>query len=215
MFTRVTNTLLEGFGQNAILFFVTLFASIPLGLAVTFGAMSRFAPLRYATKLFVWLIRGTPLMLQLLVIYYVPGILFDAPVRDRMLAACVAFIINYAAYFSEIFRGAIEGIPRGQYEAGQVLGLSKAQTFFHVVLFQVVRRVTAPVGNEVMTLIKDTSIARVIAVQEIIMRASEFTAKGLIWPFFYTGAFFLVATALMTALFDQLEKRLSFADRKE
>lgn len=215
MFERVTMTLLEGFGQNAIIFFVTLLAALPSGLILAFGSMSRFKPLRYLVKLFIWLIRGTPLMLQLFIVFYVPGLVFDVPFKSRMAAALIAFVINYAAYFSEIYRGAIEGIPKGQYEAGQVLGLTKAQTFFHVILFQVIRRITAPIGNEVITLIKDTAIARVIAIPEMIMSAAEFTSKGIVWPFFYTGLFFLAATAAITYLFDKLERRLSFADRKE
>ncbi|MDR2606033.1 MAG: amino acid ABC transporter permease [Oscillospiraceae bacterium] len=215
MLQRVTVTLLEGFGQNCVIFFVTLLAALPLGLVMTFGSMSKFRPLRYFVKTFIWLIRGTPLMLQLFIVFYVPGLVFNAPFRNRMAAALIAFIINYAAYFSEIYRGAIEGIPKGQYEAGQVLGLSKMKTFFNVVLFQVVRRVTAPIGNEVITLIKDTAIARVIAIPEMIMSASEFTSNGLVWPLFYTGVFFLIATAILTFIFDKLELRLSFADRKE
>jgi len=215
MLQRVTVALLEGFGQNCIIFFVTLLAALPLGLVMTFGSMSKFRPLRYFVKTFIWLIRGTPLMLQMFVVFYVPGLVFNTPFRNRMAAALIAFIINYAAYFSEIYRGAIEGIPKGQYEAGQVLGLSKMKTFFNVVLFQVVRRVTAPIGNEVITLIKDTAIARVIAIPEMLMSAAEFTSKGLVWPLFYTGVFFLIATAALTFVFDKLEYKLSFADRKE
>jgi polar amino acid transport system permease protein len=215
MFKLVTANLLSGFGQNAIIFFVTLLTALPLGLLMTFGSMSRLRPLRWLIKFIIWIIRGTPLMLQLFVVFYVPGILFGTPFKNRMLAALIAFSINYAAYFSEIYRGAIEGIPRGQYEAGKVLGLTKIQTFFHVILFQVIRRITAPIGNEVITLIKDTSIARVIAIAEMIKQAENFTSQGIIWPLFYTGAFFLAATAIITFVFDRLELRLSFADRGE
>ena len=168
-FQQITLDLLEGLGQNLQLFLLTLVFALPLGLIITFGSMSKFAPLKYLTKTFVWIIRGSPLMLQLFVVFYVPGLVFGIPMKSRMLAATIAFVINYACYFSEIYRGGIESIPNGQYEAGQVLGLTKTQTFFRVVLMQVVKRIIAPMGNEFLTLVKDTSLARVIAVSEIIM----------------------------------------------
>ena len=175
-FQQITLDLLEGLGQNLQLFLLTLVFALPLGLIITFGSMSKFAPLKYLTKTIVWIIRGTPLMLQLFVVFYVPGLVFGIPMKNRMLAATIAFVINYACYFSEIYRGGIESIPNGQYEAGQVLGLTKTQTFFRVVLMQVVKRIIAPMGNEFLTLVKDTSLARVIAVSEIIMAAERFTA---------------------------------------
>lgn len=148
-------SLLEGFGTNCLIFSVTLLAAIPLGLIITFGSMSRFWPLKWLTKTFIWIIRGTPLMLQIFVVFYAPGILLDFPMRSRITAVLVAFIINYAAYFSEIFRGGIESIPVGQYEAGHVLGMTKTQVFFKVVLFQVIKRIMAPMSNEIITLVKD------------------------------------------------------------
>ncbi len=212
-FSVVSTELLKGFLENAELFAVTLIFAIPLGLIVSFGSMSKFMPLRFLTKSFVWIIRGTPLMLQLFVVMYVPGLVFDLqiPGKDpRMTAACIAFIINYACYFSEIFRGGIESIPKGQYEAGQVLGMTKSQTFFKVVLLQVVKNIVPPMSNEIMTLIKDTSLARVIGVLDIIMVAGSFSARGIIWPLFYTGAFFLVFCGLLTILCNLAEKKLSY-----
>ena len=172
--------------------------------------MSRFFPLRYLTKTFVWIIRGTPLMLQIFVVLYVPGLLFHMPVRSRMTAALIAFVINYAAYFSEIYRGGIESIPKGQYEAAQVLGLTKTQTFFKVVLFQVIKRITAPMSNEIITLVKDTSLARIIGLAEILMCAERFSKQGLIWPLFSTGLYFLLFNGALTLLFGYLEKRLNY-----
>lgn len=209
-FVQVTRSLLEGFGENCVLFFLTLAFSLPLGLIITFGSMSRFAPLRYLVRLFIWIIRGTPLMLQLFVVFYVPGLVFDMPFRSRMPAALIAFVINYAAYFSEIYRGGIESISQGQYEAGKVLGMTKAQIFFKVVLMQVVKRIIAPMSNEIITLVKDTSLARVIAVADILMAAERFTGKGLIWPLFYTGVFFLAFAGILTLLFGFIEKKLDY-----
>ena len=190
-FAVVTQDLLLGFLENCEVFIMTLLMAIPLGLVVTFGSMSKFKPLALLTKVFVWVIRGTPLMLQLFVVFYVPGLLFGTPMKSRMTAALIAFVINYAAYFSEIYRGGIESIPKGQYEAGQVLGMTKSQIFFKVVLMQVVKRIIPPMSNEIITLVKDTSLARVIAVSEILMQATDFTSKGIIWPLFYTALFFL------------------------
>ncbi|MCL2099213.1 MAG: amino acid ABC transporter permease [Oscillospiraceae bacterium] len=208
---EVTQSLLRGLAQNGIIFGVTLVLALPLGMIVTFGAMSKFYPLRWLCKILIWVIRGTPLMLQLYIVLYVPGLAFGVPFRSRMTAALVAFVINYAMYFAEIYRGALENIPKGQYEAGKVLGLSKWQVFFHIILFQVIKRITAPIGNEVITLVKDTSLARVIAVQEMLMQAARYTAYGLIWPLFYSLVFYLAATALLTLLFGYLERRIAYA----
>ena len=210
MFLTVTNELLRGFWENIQIFCLTLLFALPLGLVVCFGSMSRFAPLRYAVRTFVWIIRGSPLMLQLIIIFYGPGLMFGLPSMDRFTAVIVAFAINYACYFSEIYRGGIESIPKGQYEAGQVLGMTKTQIFFRVVLLQVVKRILAPMSNEVITLVKDTSLSRIIAVYEVIYMGQNFIKKGLIWPLFYTGAFFLVFSGLLTILFAKLEKKLDY-----
>jgi len=209
-FVEVSRALGEGFLQNCILFFGTLLFAIPLGLLIAFCSMSKFKPLSLITKVFVWCIRGTPLMLQLFIVFYVPGLVFDMPMRNRMLAALIAFVINYACYFSEIYRGGIESIPKGQYEAGQVLGLTKTQIFTKIVLLQVVKRIIPPMGNEIITLVKDTSLARVIAVSEILMEATHFSADGLIWPLFFTSVFFLLFCGLLTLLFGYLEKKLNY-----
>lgn len=210
-FVNVTQQLLKGFGENSIIFIVTLLLSLPLGFIVSMGSRSRFAPLKLVTKLFVWIIRGTPLMLQLFVVFYVPPLMsggsFNFP---RMNAALIAFVINYAAYFSEIFRGGIEAIPKGQYEAGQVLGLKKSQIFFKIVLLQVIKRITAPIGNEIITLVKDTSLASVIAIPEILMNAKDFSMQGLIWPLFYSALFFLAFCGVLTLLFSFFEKKLDY-----
>ena len=209
-FQQVSISLLEGFAENCRLFLETLLLSIPLGLLICFGSMSKFKPLSYLVKTFVWIIRGTPLMLQLFVVFYVPGLIFGVPMRNRMLAALIAFIINYSCYFSEIFRGGIESIQKGQYEAGQVLGLSKSQIFFKIILLQVIKRIVPPMSNEIITLVKDTSLARVIAVSEILMSAERFAGKGIIWPLFYTGAYFLLFSGLLTLIFGYIEKKLSY-----
>ena len=209
-FQQVTYELLVGFWENCKLFGVTLLFAIPLGLIITFGSMSKFKPLKFLVKTFVWIIRGTPLMLQLFVVLYVPGLVFDMPMRNRMLAALIAFVINYACYFSEIYRGGIESISRGQWEAGQVLGLTKPQIFFKIILLQVVKRIVPPMSNEIITLVKDTSLARVIAVGEILLAAERFAGKGLIWPLFYTGVFFLIFNGVLTVLFGYIEKKLDY-----
>ena len=209
-FEKVTNDLLFGFVENCELFAMTLLFALPLGLIVTFGSMSKFKPLSWLTKTIVWIIRGTPLMLQIFVVFYVPGLVFNTPMRNRMLAALIAFVINYACYFSEIYRGGIESISKGQYEAGQVLGMTRTQTFFRVVLLQVVKRIVAPMSNEIITLVKDTSLARIIAVAEILMCAERFTSKGLIWPLFYTGVFFLAFNGALTLIFGYIEKKLNY-----
>lgn len=210
MFWQVTLKLLEGFGESMNIFFLTLLVALPLGLVICFGSMSRFAPLKVLCRGLVWIIRGTPLMLQLIVIFYGPGLLFDLPALPRFTATIVAFSLNYACYFSEIYRGGIESISKGQYEAGQVLGMTRTQIFFRVVLLQVVKRVVAPMSNEIITLVKDTSLARIISVYEIIWAGERFIKQGLIWPLFYTGAFYLVFNGLLTILFARLEKKLDY-----
>ena len=210
MFVPVTMQLLEGFWETLKVFSLTLLFSLPLGLVVSFGSMSKFAPLRALVKGFVWIIRGTPLMLQLIIIFYGPGLMFGLPAMPRFTATILAFSINYACYFSEIYRGGIESIPKGQYEAGQVLGMTKSQIFFKVVLLQVIKRILAPISNEVITLVKDTSLARIIGIYEIIWAGESFIKKGLIWPLFYTGIFYLVFSGLLTILFAKLEKKLDY-----
>lgn len=210
MFMQVSWELLIGFWENMKIFLLTLVFAIPLGLVVCAGSMSRLSPLRWVTRGFVWVIRGTPLMLQLIIIFYGPGLLFGLPSMGRFSAVILAFAINYACYFSEIYRGGIEGIPKGQFEAGQVLGMTKRQIFFKVELLQLIKRILAPMSNEVITLVKDTSLARIIAVYEVIYVGQSFIKKGLIWPLFYTGAFYLVFSGLLTLLFGYLEKKLSY-----
>ncbi len=210
-FLGVNAQLLGGFKYTLLIFFITLVAAIPLGLPIALGSMSRFKPLRWLSRAFVWVIRGTPLMLQIMVVFYVPGLVFGTPFRSRIIAVIIAFIINYAAYFSEIYRGGIESVPVGQYEAGQVLGLTKTQTFFKVVLFQVVKRIMAPMSNEVITLVKDTSLANVIAVGELIMSAQNIVkVYAIIWPLFYTAIFYLIFCGVLTLLFNALEKKLNY-----
>lgn len=220
MFWSVTMSLCKGFGTTLLLFALTLLFAIPLGLLISFGSMNRWGitirgvrvePLRWLTKTFVWIIRGTPLMLQLIVFYYGPGLLFHIGLMPRFTAVLLAFVVNYAAYFSEIYRGGIESIPKGQYEACQVLGMTRSQTFFRVILLQVVKRIVPPMGNEIITLVKDTSLARVIAVYEIIWSAQAYIKmSGLIWPLFYTGAFYLAFSGLLTLLFRAIEKKLDY-----
>ena len=210
MFWPVTLQLLEGFGESLKVFSLTLLFSIPLGLVICFGSMSRFAPLKGLSRGLVWVIRGTPLMLQLIIIFYGPGLMFDLPSMPRFTATIVAFSLNYACYFSEIYRGGIESISKGQYEAGQVLGMTRGQIFFKVVLLQVVKRIMAPMSNEIITLVKDTSLARIISIYEIIWAGESFIKKGLIWPLFYTGLFYLVFNGLLTVLFARLEKKLNY-----
>ena len=210
MFLPVTLQLLEGFWISIKIFLLTLLFSIPLGLVICFGSTSRFSPLRRVVRTFVWIIRGTPLMLQLMIFFYGPGLMFGLPSMPRFTATIVAFTINYACYFSEIYRGGIESIPLGQYEAGQVLGMTKSQIFFKVVLLQVVKRIVAPMSNEIITLVKDTSLARIISVYELIWAGESFIKKGMIWPLFYTGAFYLIFNGLLTVLFSKLEEKLNY-----
>lgn len=210
MFWQVTLSLLEGFGTTCLIFIVTLAASLVLGLLIAFGTMSRYKWLRAILKTLIWIIRGTPLMLQVMVIFYVPGLLFHVNLFTRLTAVFVAFIINYSCYFSEIYRGGIQSISRGQYEAGQVLGMTRAQIFFRVVLVQVIKRIIPPMSNEVMTLVKDTSLARVILVEEIIKNAEDFVMDGLVWPLFYSSVFYLVFVGILTLAFRFVEKRLAY-----
>ena len=220
MFLTVIGALNEGFLQTLKLFFVTLVGALPLGLIVSFGSMSRFTPLRWLTRTVVWIIRGTPLMLQLIIIFYIPGKVLDASPwpsgeAGRFMACAVAFIINYAFYFSEIFRGGIQGVPKGQQEAGQVLGMTKRQIFFHVTLLQMIKRIVPPMSNEIITLVKDTSIARIISLQEIIWAGYAFLKtshgySGLLWPLFFTGVYYLAFNGLLTLLFGWIEKKLNY-----
>lgn len=231
MFVQVTLSLFEGFLTTLRIFTLTLLFALPIGLIISFGSMSKFAPLKWFVKTVIWIIRGTPLMLQLIVIYYGPGLigqwaerminagqsgifiewLASWQVFDRFVAVMIAFIFNYACYFSEIYRGGIESISRGQYEAGQVLGLTRRQVFFKVVLFQVVKRIVPPMSNEIITLVKDTSLARIIMVYEIIWNAQKFIkSDGLLWPLFYTAVFYLLFCGLLTLLFGYIEKKLNY-----
>ena len=203
-------SLFGGFGVNIELFIIVLVLALPLGLVITMLSTLNFPPLRWLIKIFVWIIRGTPLMLQLFIVLYAPGLLFGIPMSNRMLAAVVAMVVNYSAYFSEIYRGGIESIPKGQYEAGQVLGMTRSQIFFKVILLQVIKRIVPPIGNEVITLVKDTSLARVIGCAEIIMCAERFTKQGLIWPLFSTGLFFLIFNGIVTILLGYAEKKLDY-----
>lgn len=210
-FLSVTLKLLKGFGVTFEIFIVTLLFALPLGILICLCTMSKFKPLSWLSKTFVWIIRGTPLMLQVIIVFYGPGLLFGAQAFPRLTAVLLAFIVNYAAYFSEIYRGGFESIPKGQFEAAQVLGMTKTQTFFKVTLLQIIKRIVPAMGNEIITLVKDTSLARIIAVQEIIMVAQEYiTASALIWPLFYSGAFYLIFSGLVTLLLRKLEGILDY-----
>jgi polar amino acid transport system permease protein len=226
-FIDVTLFLWDGFLISLLIFAVTLICGAPLGLPIAFCSMSRFKPLRAVSKTVVWIVRGIPLMLQIFIIYYVPGLLFDMQIFGqidvyffvnyeisdvgRVVAVLIAFSLNYACYFSEIYRGGIESISRGQYEAGYVLGLTKPQIFRHIILKQVVQRIVPPMSNEIITLIKDTALANCIMVCEIIKQAKELAAnKAMIWPLFYTGVFYLLFVGLLTILLGRLEKKLSY-----
>ncbi len=209
--TVIFGRLLSSFQINLEIFFITLLVGLPLGLIISFGSMSRFTPLRWFSQTFVWIIRGTPLMLQIIVVFYGPGLIWGGTAMGRMEAAILAFIINYACYFSEIFRGGIQSMPVGQKEAGEVLGMTKSQIFFKITLLQVIKRIVPPMGNEFITLVKDTSLARIIANKEIIMMAQEYAASdALIWPLFSTALFFLVACGILTLLLNYAEKKLSY-----
>ena len=209
-FLAVTMTLAGGLLTTGKLAALTLLFALPLGLLICFGSMSRFSPLRWLVKTFVWIVRGSPLMLQIMIVYYGPGLLFDLPLLPRFTAALVTFAINYACYFSEIYRGGIQSIPRGQYEAGQVLGMTRRQIFFKITLLQLVKRIVPPMGNEFITLVKDTALVRVILVYEIIWMGESYIKKGMIWPLFYTAVFYLAANGLLTLLLNWFEKKLSY-----
>ena len=219
-FPIVLGSLNVGFIQTLRLFAVTLIGAIPLGLLIAFGSMSKIKPIKAVVKFFVWIIRGTPLMIQLLIIYYFPGLVLKNAIWGsgeigRFIASSVAFIINYACYFSEIYRGGIEGVPKGQDEAGFVLGMTKTQVFFKVKLLQMVKRIVPPMSNEIITLVKDTSLARIIALQEIIWAGQSFLKgsqgiSGVIWPLFFTAVYYLVFTGVLTILLHKLEKKLEF-----
>jgi len=215
VFQTVLTSLNEGFLETLKLFALTLLGAFPLGLIISFGSMSRFKPLKYLVKAIVWVVRGTPLMLQLIIIYYGPGLILGSNWWDgnsgRFTAALVAFIINYACYFSEIYRGGIEGVPRGQTEAGLVLGMTRRQIFSRVILLQVIKRIVPPMGNEIITLVKDTSLARIISVYEIIWNGQAFIkSSGIIWPLFFTGVYYLLFSGILTLLLGRLEKKLGF-----
>jgi amino ABC transporter, permease protein, 3-TM region, his/glu/gln/arg/opine family len=209
-FWTVTKNLLQGFSITCELFAFTLVLALPLGLVVAFGARSRFKPLCAVVRTIIWIIRGTPLMLQVIAIYYGPALLFGWGLLPRFVAVLVAFVINYACYFAEIFRAGIESVSAGQYEAGKVLGLTRCQTFFKVILLQVIKRIVPPMGNEIITLVKDTSLARVVMVAEILKVAQDYSAKGLIWPLFYTGVFYLIFVGALTLIIGFVEKKLNY-----
>ncbi len=216
----VINSLNVGFLQTLRLFFVTLLGAVPLGLVIAFGSMSRFKPLSILTRVIVWIVRGSPLMIQLLIIYYFPGLVLHNPIwgggeSGRFMAASVAFIINYACYFSEIYRGGIQSVPVGQIEAGKVLGMTKGQIFWRIKLMQVVKAIVPPMSNEIITLVKDTSLARIIALQEIIWAGQAFMKgsqgiSGAIWPMFFTGVYYLIFNGVLTLLLGWVEKKLNY-----
>ena len=209
-FWDVNVAMLEGSVTTLQMFVLTLLFALPLGLIISFGSMSRFSPLRWLTKTFVWIIRGSPLMLQILIVFYGPGLLFGWKALPRFTAALVTFVINYACYFSEIYRGGIQGVPKSQQEAGQVLGMTKSQIFFKVTLLQVVKRIVPPMGNEFITLVKDTSLVRVISVYEIIWVGESFIKKGMIWPLFYCMVFYLLFSGALTLALGWFERKLSY-----
>lgn len=216
----VIQSLNVGFLQTLKLFFITLIGAFPLGLVIAFGSMSRFRPLSYLTRIIVWIIRGTPLMIQLLIVYYFPGLVLNNPIwgsgeSGRFLAASIAFIFNYACYFSEIYRGGIQSVPTGQEEAALVLGMTRPQIFFHITLLQMIKRIIPPMSNEIITLVKDTSLARIIALQEIIWAGQAFMKgsqgiSGAIWPLFFTGVYYLIFSGILTILLERLEKKLDY-----
>ncbi len=206
----VTLSLMEGFATTIQLFILTLVFALPLGLVISFGSMSNFAPLKAITLTVVWIVRSTPLLLQILVVFYGPGLLFDWPLLPRFMAALMAFVLNYACYFSEIYRGGIQSVPKGQKEAAQVLGMTPVQIFFKVTLLQVIKRIVPPMGNEMITLVKDTALVRVISVYEIIWMGESYIKKGSIWPLFYTAVFYLVFNGLLSLLLAYAEKKMDY-----
>ena len=226
-FLEVTAFLFDGFLISLLIFAVTLLCGAPLGLPIAFCSMSKLKPVKAVSKVIVWIVRGVPLMLQIFIIYYVPGLLFDFPMfskvdryffmnygisdAGRITAVLIAFSLNYACYFSEIYRGGIESISKGQYEAGQVLGLTKSQIFRKIILKQVIQRIVPPMSNEIITLIKDTALANCIVVCEIIKQAKELAAtKAMVWPLFYTGVFYLIFVGILTIVLGKVEKKLSY-----
>ena len=219
-FPIVLQALNAGFLQTLKLFAITLIGAIPLGLIISFGSMSRFRPLRYLVRLVIWVIRGTPLMLQLLILFFFPGLVLGKNIwgsgeTGRFLASAIAFVFNYACYFSEIYRGGIQGVPKGQQEAGQVLGMTKGQIFFKVTLLQMIKRIVPPMSNEVITLVKDTSLARIIALQEVIWAGQAFMKgsngiSGAIWPLFFTGVYYLIFSGVLTLALSALERKLDY-----
>lgn len=220
-FPTVLGALNEGFLQTLRLFAVTLIGALPLGLIISFGSMNRFTPLRALTRLIVWVIRGTPLMLQLMILFFVPGFILPGgspwpkDETGRFMASAIAFIINYSCYFSEIYRGGIQSVPVGQQEAGLVLGMTRRQIFFKVTLLQMIKRIVPPMSNEIITLVKDTSLARIISLQEIIWAGYAFLKgshgySGLVWPLFFTGVYYLIFNGLLTLFFGWLERKLDY-----
>lgn len=212
-FLEVTLALLDGFGATVQLFVLTLLFALPLGLLICFGSMSKYKIISAPIKTFVWIIRGSPLMLQILIVFYGPGLIFGLPPLPRFTAALITFVVNYACYFSEIYRGGIQAVPHGQYEAGQVLGMTKTQIFFKITLLQIIKHVIPPMGNEFITLVKDTALARTIGFYEILWEAESYQkSDGIIWPLFYTAVFYLAFNGLLTILFSKIEKKLSYFD---
>ena len=210
MLLSVTLTLLEGLAVTLELFGLTLLFALPLGLVISFGSMSRCAPLRWVVKTIVWVVRGTPLMLQIMVVFFGPGLLFGLPLPQRFTAAVVTFVINYSCYFSEIYRGGIQGVPVGQQEAGLVLGMTKSQVFFKVTLLQIIKRIVPPMGNEFITLVKDTARVRGISVYEITWMGETYIRKGMIGPLFYTAVFYLAVNGILKLLLGWLEKKIDY-----
>ena len=216
MFWTVTQSLISGLGTASQLFALTLLFGLPLGLVIAFGSMSKWRPLKAIVDVIVWIIRGTPLMLQLIIIYYGPGLWLDSNIwgggsSGRMTACVIAFVINYSCYFSVIYRGGIQGVPVGQREAAEVLGFTKSQIFFKVTLLQMIKRIVPPMSNEIITLVKDTSLARIIAITELIKAGESYMkSAGIIWPLFYTGLFYLVFVGILTIVFNLIERKLSY-----
>ena len=222
-FLDIMLELAEGFGNTILLFVVTLLFALPLGLLLAFGSMSKFKPLKWLVKVLVWIVRGTPLMLQILLVSFLPQYVFQVPTKQlaaalnisinatMFLFVALAFILNYACYFSEIYRAGIEAIPIGQYEAGQVLGLTKNQIFSKIVLMQVIRRILPPMSNEIITLVKDTSLARVLGVVDLLNAARHAVNPYVILsPFIYATVFYLIFNGALTLLLSWLEKKLSY-----
>ena len=215
MLGNVTLALLDGLATTFQIFIFTLIFSLPLGLILAFGSLSKWRPLRYLIQILVWIIRGSPLMLQLIIIFYGPGLWFDNNIwsfgNGRMFACVMAFVINYSCYFSVIYRGGIEGVPRGQREAGEVLGMTKRQIFFKVTLLQMIKRIVPPMSNEIITLVKDTSLARIIAITELIKAGEAYMkSDGITWPLFYTAVYYLLFVGVLTLLFNFIERKLSY-----